>query len=181
VPVPDRIFAQLCGREHLWILAGSPLPLCQRCTGLYVGGALAVLALALFRPRPTPLVLWIHGLLLLVMVPFGYGWIAQGAALRTLTGQLFGLGAVYYLGLAVASPLRLWSRPPHPRAYALASLGGIVALQAAVRLGGAVTRVAIVWAALAGLACYALLVLANLAALPPWLWSARRRAPSPVR
>jgi uncharacterized membrane protein len=101
VPVPDRLFSLVCGREHVWTLAGEPLPFCQRCTGLYVGGALAVLLLLLLRPRPTPNVLWVHGLLLLLMVPFGFNWIEQGPTVRMLTGQLFALGLVYFLGLAV--------------------------------------------------------------------------------
>jgi uncharacterized membrane protein len=184
VPVPDRLFSLVCGREHLWTLAGEPLPFCQRCTGLYVGGALAVLLLLLFRPRPTPLVLWVHGLLLLLMVPFGFDWIEQGPTVRTLTGQLFALGLIYYLGLAVALPLRLWSGsgPGHPRAYGLGALAGILALQAAVRVGGTATRALLTWTGAAGLAAYAVLLLANLIALPHWLWSARRHsvpAPSP--
>ena len=180
--MPDRLFSLVCGQEHVWSLAGEPLPFCQRCTGLYVGGALAVVLLLLFRPRPTPNVLWAHGLLLLLMIPFGFNWIEQGPTVRMLTGQLFALGLVDYLGLAVAAPLRLWSGrgPGHPRAYALGALAGIVALQLAVRVGGVATRTLLAWTGVAGLAAYAVLVLANLIALPHWLWSARRRsAPSP--
>ena len=180
MPVPDRLFSLVCGREHVWTLAGGPLPFCQRCTGLYVGGALAVLLLLLLRLRPTPNVLWVHGLLLLLMIPFGFNWIEQGPTVRMLTGQLFALGLVYYLSLAVAAPLRLWSGRAHPAAYALGALAGIVALQVAVRFGGAATRTLLAWTGVAGFAPYAVLVLANLIALPQWLWSARRRnAPSP--
>jgi uncharacterized membrane protein len=178
LPVPDRLFSLVCGREHVWTLAGEPLPFCQRCTGLYVGGALAVLLLLLFRPRPTPNVLWVHGLLLLLMVPFGFNWIEQGPTVRMLTGQLFALGLVYYLGLAAAAPLRLWSGrgPGHPWAYALGALVEIVALQAAVRGGGAAARAVLAWTGVAGLAAYAVLVLANLVALPRGLWRALPRS-----
>jgi len=103
-----EVFGLVCSREHCWAPGGEVLPFCQRCTGLYVGAAVAVVLYALFRPRPTSLSLWIHGLLLLVMVPFGYHLVPQNGVLRTLTGQLFAVGLVCYLSLLPTARLSFW-------------------------------------------------------------------------
>jgi hypothetical protein len=36
------IFSHLCGQGRCFIVDGSPLPVCQRCLGLYVGAALTM-------------------------------------------------------------------------------------------------------------------------------------------
>jgi uncharacterized membrane protein len=100
-----HIFAPLCSQANCWTLDGQTLPFCQRCTGLYVGATLALLGYWLVRPRPTPAMLWAHGLLLLAMVPFGYHLVPQNGTIRTLTGQLFAVGLVGYLSLLPSSRL----------------------------------------------------------------------------
>jgi hypothetical protein len=58
------------------------------------------------KPRLTRRFLELHGLFLLLMVPFGYHWLPQEALLRTATGVLFGFGLVTYLWLPTAD----WNR-----------------------------------------------------------------------
>ena len=102
--MPDllqHLFAGVCGQNlaHTWTPGGVPLPCCQRCTGLYVG-AFAGAALHLwFKPRLTSRFLWIHGVFLLQMIPFGFHWLPQGPFVRTITGTLFGFGLVSFFWL----------------------------------------------------------------------------------
>lgn len=179
--VLDQVFSYVCGSNHLWAPGGEVLPFCQRCTGLYVGCVFALVLYALFRPRPTSLVLWIHGLLLLLMVPFGYHLVPQNGVIRTLTGQLFAFGLVYYLMLSPAARLNIWSRARREnlRAYIFWLLGGIGALQIAVQAGGVRTGTVLAWAGLAGLVVYAALVVANLVLLWPAILHILRRTPAP--
>ena len=177
----DQLFSYVCGQNQCWAPGGKFLPFCQRCTGLYVGGVLALILCALFRPRPTYRVLWIHGLLLLLMVPFGYHLVPQNAVIRTLAGQLFAFGLVYYLALNPAGHLHVWSqaRRENARGYALGAVAGILALQFSVHLGGVGTSTALAWIGFAGLVAYAALVIANLVVLPPAIWRLLRRTPGP--
>ena len=180
--VLERIFSYVCGSHHLWSPGGEALPFCQRCTGLYVGCALALALCVVFRPRPTLLVLGIHGLLLLLMVPFGYHLVWQNALIRTLTGQLFAFGLVYYLAFNPAAHLDLWGRNRRGNlgAYILWALAGTGALQIAVHAGGARTGTLLAWVGFAGLLGCAALVIANLVLLPPSMLRIllRRSAPS---
>jgi len=95
----DWIFTAVCGQNptHTWAPGGEILPCCQRCTGLYAGVFFAAALHLLLRPRLTGRFLEIHGLFLLLMVPFGYHWLPQGPILRTVTGLLFGAGLVTFL------------------------------------------------------------------------------------
>ena len=103
-------FAAVCGQDpgHTWAPGGILLPCCQRCTGLYVGAGAAALLHLLLRPRLSGRFLEIHGAFLLLMLPFGFHWVAQEPVLRTLTGVLFGFGVVTFLWL----PLSQTCRPP---------------------------------------------------------------------
>jgi len=78
---------------------GLLLPCCHRCTGLYVGAGVAALWHVTLKVRPTVRFLQIHGLFLLMMVPFGFHWLPQGELLRAWTGVLFGFGLVAFLWL----------------------------------------------------------------------------------
>lgn len=179
-------FGFVCGRapDHLWAPGGVVLPCCQRCTGLYVGAWLAVVLWLVLRPPRTRRFLLVHGLFLLIMVPFGFHWLPQGALLRTLTGTLFGLGVVAFLwpawggGVPVEAsrecgPGRVGVRT---RAYGLGVGAGLVLVPALAAWGGA--PVAFGLAALAGLGAVALvgLVAVNLRACVVWVArSARER------
>jgi len=113
--------------------------------------------------------LWIHGLLLLVMVPFGYHLVPQNGVLRTLTGQLFAVGLVCYLSLLPTARLSFWWK--HSKrmslAYAVCVLGSLVIVQCAVHAGGRVAGAVLAWLGLVGLIALAALAIANLVLLPP--------------
>jgi uncharacterized membrane protein len=166
------IFSYVCSSPNIWRLGGHLLPFCQRCTGLYVGGALAAVLYMLFHPRPTRCALAFHGILLLQMAPFGYHWVAQNGTVRTLAGQFFAFALIYFLALNPAVQLGLWkvNRSGQLPSYALGGLTGIAALQLAVHRGGAATGAALAWLGFAGLLIYTTLVLVNFVALPWAIW-----------
>ena len=97
-------FAAVCGQDpgHTWAPGGILLPCCQRCTGLYVGAAVAMLLHLWLRPKLTGRFLEIHGAFLLAMVPLGFHWVAQGPVLRTISGVLFGFAVVTFLWLPLS-------------------------------------------------------------------------------
>lgn len=161
------IFAHVCGQVNLWSLGGETLPFCQRCTGLYVGGAWAMLAWQLARPRPTIRVLALHAVFLLLMVPFGYHWIAQGPVLRTLTGYLFAFGLVYFLALHPAHRLGREEGASREALYWLLLALGALALFAALLFGGARTGMVLALLGTLGLAIYGVLATATLVSLLP--------------
>lgn len=161
-PLHD-IFSLVCGQEHNWVVAGSGLPFCQRCTGLYVGAVVAFLANLLFRPRPTAAMLWTHGMFLLLMVPFGYHLVPQTSELRMLTGMLFAFGLVYYMTLLIRDRRPKWNDPMirSTPGYFLVSLLLFVLMTAAVQWGGARTNFVLSWVGFGGLLIYGALVLGN--------------------
>jgi uncharacterized membrane protein len=167
-----RVFDGLCAQAHCWAPGGETLPFCQRCTGFYVGAALALVLYAVFRPRPTLSVLWAHGLFLLLMVPFGYHLVPQNGTLRTLTGQLFAVGLVGYFCLL---PLPSWRNQPAENnhflwAYTAGILASLAAVQLMVHWGGRLSGEVLTWLGLAGLIALAVLAVAN-GILAPWtLW-----------
>jgi hypothetical protein len=169
------LFAHVCGQAHAWAPGGAALPFCTRCTGLYVGGLLAALSCGWLRPAPGPRLLWLHGLLLLQIVPFGYHWLPQGAAASTLTGQLFACGLVYYLALVPLGRLGAWRPRANAWGYGATLAAGIMFVQVAARRGDELAALALAWAGALGLAVYGVLVLANLVLLAEAPW--RRPAP----
>lgn len=175
MPSLQAIFDHLCGQAHAWAPGGVALPFCTRCTGLYVGGLLAVLSCAWLRPAPGPRLLWLHGLLLLQIVPFGYHWLPQGAAASTLTGQLFACGLVYYLALLPLGRLDAWRPRASEWVYGATLASGLVIVQALVRWGDARAAAALAWAGALGVIVYVALVLANLVLLAEAPW----RRPTP--
>jgi uncharacterized membrane protein len=158
-----EIFARVCGQQHNWVLGGETLPFCQRCTGLYVGAVLAMLVLLLFRPKATKRMLGAHGLLLLMMAPFGYHLVPQNGAVRMLSGQLFAIGLVYYMLLLPGDYWGRWREPSAHSApgYVAAGVATVVLLQVPVVCGGALTRAALSWIGFGGLLFYALLATVN--------------------
>ena len=176
----SELFSYVCGQVNLWTPGGEALPFCQRCTGLYVGGAYAQALWLLFRPRPTAKILWAHGILMLLMLPFGYHFLPQNGEVRTLTGQLFAVGLTYFLALNPALRWSPWENSTgHERIYLVAVLVGLPLPLLAVRLGGTGTGTWLAWIGVAGLAGFAALTLANLALLPVALWDRLRRPASP--
>lgn len=173
----SELFSYVCGQVNLWAPGGEALPFCQRCTGLYVGGAYAQLLWLLFRPRPTPRILAMHALLLLLMIPFGYHLVPQGGELRTLTGQLFAVGLTYFLVLNPVLRWRTWeNRSGNERAYWAGMLAGLPLLLLAVHWESGLAAPVLAGMGVAGLLGFAALALANLALLP---WSVRQHLRSP--
>jgi uncharacterized membrane protein len=110
-----HLFSFVCGQVNCWHAATVTSAACQRCTGLYVGALIAAALFAILRPRPTSLSLWLHGLAMLAIIPFGYHLVPHGPILRAATGQLFGYGMAYYLLLVPADRFNLWcSSVPYP-------------------------------------------------------------------
>jgi uncharacterized membrane protein len=96
-------FGWVCGQNpaHTWSPGGELLPLCQRCTGVYVGALVALVLHLAWRPKPTPRWLWLNGAFLLFMVPSGFYWIPQNPELRSASGIVFGFGLVAFLWLTL--------------------------------------------------------------------------------
>ncbi len=177
----DQVFALVCGQEpsHSWAPGGNLLPICQRCTGLYAGAAIAAALQLILRLQPRSAYLWFHGLLLLQMVPFGFHLVPQGPVLRTFSGQLFGLGVMAYLWLVPGSWLaRGTGRKPEPWKaclYGVSAGAGSFLVLAGSAWGGPLAAVIISWIGLAGLAALVVLILANLAFFlsSAWAWARR--------
>ena len=100
------LFSTACGQNpaHTWSPGGLALPLCQRCTGVYVGACVATLLHLAVWPQATYRWRCWHGAFLLTMLPFGFHWLPQGPIVRTLTGVLFGFGVTAFLRLTLSQP-----------------------------------------------------------------------------
>ncbi len=94
-------FGWVCGQNlaHTWAPGGVALPVCQRCTGVYVGACVSALLHLAWRPAPRPRWLWLNGAFLLFILPSGFYWIPQNPELRCASGILFGFGLVTFLEL----------------------------------------------------------------------------------
>lgn len=197
-----EVFSWVCGQAtaHTWAVGGTELPCCQRCTGLYLGALAALLSLVAPRPVATGRFLWIHGGFLLVMVPFGFHWLPQGALIRGVTGVLFGFAVVTFLGVSarwsravrdpVADPGRssepkpdgeATTAPPPRRGRRVLAHLHWTALGVALVLVGALERgvmsgplQVVSWLVVFGAAGMTILVLTNLGMAGGWAW--RRRA-----
>ena len=84
------------------------------------------------RPKLSGRFLEMHGAFLVVMVPFGFHWVAQGPVLRTLTGVLFGFGVVTFLWLPLSQ--RAGKSLPRPLRVQNSAWGYFVMLGATVVL-----------------------------------------------
>lgn len=135
-------FSFVCGQNNCWYVAGQSLPMCQRCTGLYVGATCALVCWAVFRPKPTSRMLWAHGAFLLTMIPFGYHLLPQNGDIRTITGWLFSFGLVYYMAIFVASvrqrgraSMSNWAAARNVFIYFSSVVSGLAALLIALHFG----------------------------------------------
>jgi len=173
-----ELFSHICGQQHCWVLGGQALPFCQRCTGLYVGGICALILILAFRLRPNAFLYWIHGIFLLVMIPYGFHLVAQGAFVRTLTGVLFGFGLVYYLALNPLTAWQWWKTGSLSRtaAYLLLAMSVLPLLFMTVRSGGRVSAAILAGLGTLGLAGLSLLAAANLVVLPGTIRALRRQS-----
>ena len=101
---------------------------------------------------------------MLLMIPFGYHLLAQEGVARTVTGQLFGFGLVYYLFLNPADKWNTWSDDEGWRvmAYLLFSLLGIPLLLLAILKGTTFAAGILAWTGFVGLLVLVVLVSANI-------------------
>lgn len=166
VDVLQQAFGLICGQNpaHTWAPGGLPLPFCERCTGLYVGAAAAIMLHLFLKPKLTARFLELHGVFLLLMVPLGFHWVPQGPVLRTLSGVLFAFGIVTFLRLRQGSPAGtpVSVRAGH-RNYFLSLAVVLILLPVVVRLGGTVAGAVLTLLGVCGTA--GLAILAGLTAI----------------
>ena len=86
----------ICGQatDRSWVFGSQTFPLCQRCTGIYVGAAIATILYYCMRPRAQRGGLWILMVLLFQIVPAGLHWWFDTPVLRMLSGAWFGIGVI---------------------------------------------------------------------------------------
>jgi len=176
LPTLHEIFSWVCGQQNNWLVGGGELPFCQRCTGLYVGAIPALLLCLYFRPKATRRMLWVHGMLLLLMVPFGYHLVPQTAVIRMLTGQLFAIGLVYYLVLLVFDRWEGWRALTRIEEVVYFLIAGCTLLlsQMAVRWGGREAYTILSLMGVGGLLVYVALVAGSLVLLGEAFWKVLR-------
>ena len=158
-----HIFSLVCGQVHCWAPGGLSMPVCERCLGLYVGAVWALVLVVLLRASPTRAMLWLHGMAMLAMLPFGYHFVPHGPIVRTVTGFLFGTGMVYYLALIPVEVLQLErlakSRPVIP--YTVVAVVPLPWILFAANYGSASSGSLLALLAVAGLSVTVLMLLAN--------------------
>jgi uncharacterized membrane protein len=161
------IFSLVCGQVHCWSPGGVSMPVCERCLGLYVGALWALVLVVLLRASPTRAMLWLHGMAMLVMLPFGYHFVPHGPIVRTITGFLFGVGMVYYLALIPVDVLRLepLAKTRSVIPYTVAAVMPLPWILLAANYGSTLAGSILSLLAVAGLAVTAVLALANAVAL----------------
>jgi uncharacterized membrane protein len=161
----EQVFSLVCGQhpEHTWAPGGEMLPFCERCTGFYVGAAIALALLFLFRPASGARYRWLHTMLVLWMAPFGFHLVSQDAILRTLSGLWFGFGIAGLLWLLPGERILVKRGRATRRGmvHALLGLTSFVLVPAIADQGGAAAHALLSWLALAGLSALAGLVIAN--------------------
>ncbi len=158
-------FHLVCGQnlDHQWAPGGLALPCCQRCTGLYVGALLALALHLVFRPRAGRRFVQVHALFLFQLVVLGFPGFPSGPVLRTVSGLLYGFGALTFLYAAVR---QTGSGPDHPVAskhYIIALATSLALTPAIAQWGGAAGACLLASLVLAGAISLAALLLINLA------------------
>lgn len=88
----DALLSLQCHRvrDRTIILAGTPMAVCSRCTGIYIG---AVIGMALARPRwhSLPIMAWTAVTMLIVVSDVFFEWSPMGQlgqAVRLITGLI---------------------------------------------------------------------------------------------
>jgi len=137
----DALFSLICGREHVFVVDGTPLPLCQRCLGLYLGSLLTGLWLAASgiwrRGLPDWSVFIVNTIVLLAAGVGGLHLVGGGPAWRVTAGLWTGhvltlwlAGAIVHLAPSswLSRPVaESWRTSEKLQAIALAALMPVVA------------------------------------------------------
>jgi uncharacterized membrane protein len=98
-------FSYLCHQipERSFHIAGHQFAVCSRCTGLYAGFTIAILALPLYRPlrnTATPRIIWLFASALPLAIDFSltyFGIWQNNHFTRFTTGALFGAVAAIFI------------------------------------------------------------------------------------
>jgi len=151
------VFSFLCHQDPVrcWAPGGVPLAICQRCTGVYAGAALMLLLLPLMRFRPTKRLTALHAVFVLQMVVFGFHLVPHPATGRTLSGQLFIIGVLYFLWGSLRHRRAWLQGDVQPRKYLAGVVALLLLLQIAVRAPLALAGAALDLLALCGVAVIA--------------------------
>jgi hypothetical protein len=141
-----------------------PMSCCQRCSGLYIGAAVALALHLCLRPKLNGRFLGVHGAFLLIMVPFGFHWLPQGAALRAMTGVLCGFAITTFLWLMPATRLGGQDNRQRGRSawrYGLALGATLLVLPVAANSGGPIVGRGLNGLAVVGFLCLGVLAVIN--------------------
>ncbi len=177
-----EVFGFLCHQDpaRTWEPSGAALAMCARCVGVYVGFVLALPLMILARFLSRPVATWLHGVFVLQVILFGFHLIPHGMTLRTISGQLFALGVVYFLFRAIRYDKFRMNKLKSPSKhtgrwlmrYLLATAQALLLLQLLLRLEWSWIATLINVLALLGLGVFGGLA----AALPAGLMGRRPRA-----
>jgi hypothetical protein len=190
--VLTHVFSLVCGQQRCFVVDGAPLPVCERCLGLYVGGLLTAIWLIAFRVwrngLPGRTVVAAEAVALGCAMLAGLHVIDLGPTWRLLCGLWTGHVAVLWL-VGGASELRALSRPGcvgatlWPRRAQLAALAILPGLAVFARCFVALPPVGWqFWSAAATLGALSLLVAVSTGLISAgfWLRSVRQRRQAAV-
>ncbi|MDB6026312.1 MAG: hypothetical protein JWM68_2535 [Verrucomicrobiales bacterium] len=99
-----KCLSWVCGQaaDRSWVFGDEMFPLCQRCTGIYAGAAIAAIIFCCTRRRPHRWTMMIHVLLVGQIIPAGLHWCFDTPVLRTLSGGWFGIGLIGLMSRQIA-------------------------------------------------------------------------------
>lgn len=121
------IFSFLCNQEasRSFLIADHLLPMCQRCTGLYMGMGLSFIYVFL-NPQyrkdfPSRSIVYVNIACLLAMPVFGYHFLDPGPAWRLWSGLIYGNAIVLLLVPATSIICNEARRLSEPSSFSTAS------------------------------------------------------------
>jgi len=120
-------FSYVCHQqsERSFFVAGHPLAVCARCTGLYLGFAVATVLYTFLMPARrvvAPQRKWLFIALAPMAIDFGLGFLGiwdNTHSSRFLTGAIFGGVVTLYVMPALAEFSQSWRRRPNQTASAV--------------------------------------------------------------
>ena len=117
--VASQVFSFFCHQDpsRTFLPGGEPLAMCARCVGVYVGFLLALPIMVAAARLGRKLSMYLHGAFVLQVIPFGFHLIPHGRTLRTISGQLFALGVVYFLTTAIRQSKLRADKAENPQKY----------------------------------------------------------------